>query len=80
MQTIFLVAGVVPVVLAAVAMCAAGCRSDEIANPHRASPAGQTPNSGGSASTMTRPQKKWVSIGASTPPVARRSRRTPCRG
>ena len=22
---------------------------------------------------MTRPQKKWVSIGASTPPVARRS-------
>jgi hypothetical protein len=33
----------------------------------------QAPNSGGSASTMTRPQKKWVSMGASTPPVIRRS-------
>jgi hypothetical protein len=33
----------------------------------------QTPNNGGSASTMIRPHTKWVSIGASTPPLARRS-------
>ena len=33
----------------------------------------ETPKIGGDASTMTSPQKKWVSIGASTPPVARRS-------
>jgi uncharacterized protein YbjT (DUF2867 family) len=34
---------------------------------------GQTPNSGGNASTMINPHTKWVSIGASTPPLARRS-------
>ncbi len=33
----------------------------------------QTPNIGGSASTMIRPHTKWVSTGARTPPLARRS-------
>src|SRR5262249_47342226 len=40
---------------------------------HRHLNAHQTPNNGGSASTMISPQKKWVRIGASTPPLARRS-------
>ncbi len=38
-----------------------------------------TPKIVGSASTKTRPQKKWVSTGASTPPVARRCRGAFCR-
>ena len=82
MQTIFLVAGVAPVLLAAVAMSRPRMRQRRDGEPAAldASQGRQTPNIGGSASTMTRPQKKWVSIGASTPPVARRSRRTPRRG
>ena len=35
MQTIFLVAGIVPIVLAAVALCAARMPRDEIAHPLR---------------------------------------------
>ena len=35
MQTIFLVAGIAPVLLAAVAMCAARMRQDELAHPLR---------------------------------------------
>jgi DHA3 family tetracycline resistance protein-like MFS transporter len=35
METIFLVAGLAPVVFAAVAMLAAGMRDDELANPLR---------------------------------------------
>ncbi|WP_207514261.1 tetracycline efflux MFS transporter Tet(V) [Mycolicibacterium celeriflavum] len=35
MQTIFLVAGIVPVLVAAVAVCAAGMRRDEVAHPLR---------------------------------------------
>jgi hypothetical protein len=35
---------------------------------------GHTPNNGGSASTMIKPHTKWVNTGASTPPVARRSK------
>ena len=48
-----------------------GCRATR--SPTRCGERTQTPNIGGSASTMTRPQKKWVSMGASTPPVIRRS-------
>lgn len=40
---------------------------------HRFLNARQTANSGGSANTMIRPHTKWVKIGASTPPLARRS-------
>ncbi len=71
MQTIFLVAGFAPVLLAAVAMVAAKMPTRRDREP--AAVVGQTPKIGGSASTMTSPQKKWVTIGASTPPVIRRS-------
>ncbi len=72
METIFLAAGLVPVLLAAVAMCGGADAARRDRQPAAVS-GRQTPNIGGSASTMTKPQKKWVSMGASTPPVIRRS-------
>ena len=73
METIFLAAGAdLPVLLGRRRDVGARMRRDELRTS--AATRSQTPNIGGSASTMTRPQKKWVSTGASTPPVARRSR------
>ena len=72
METIFLIAGLVPVLLAAVAMVGGADAARRDRQPAAVS-GSQTPNIGGSASTMTSPQKKWVSMGASTPPVIRRS-------
>ncbi len=59
-----------PIVLSSIAALAY-CRTARAGAQRCAN--GQTPNNGGSASTMIRPHTKWVSIGASIPPLARRS-------
>ena len=70
-ELIFAVAGIAPVVLAA----HRARRGPHAARRDRQPAAliAYIPNTGGSASTMISPHTTWVSTGASTPPVARRS-------
>ncbi len=84
MQTIFLIAASGPVLLGLVAYLAARMSRDEIDASARRPVIRGTANlrhrtTAATPAPSISPHQKWVSMGASTPPVTRRSRRTPRR-